>query len=198
MLRTLSALAVVLVALPTPSASASHPTRHCRFTAVSQATVTGEGTFEGVAEGVIVGAPEERLSIRCGIFVNGAMRAATPTARGIGAAATAGRVTYTRTGTEFAYLCLMYTTAHDPVEVVECYLPPTPDPSFPPRFVYDLLESVGDGVWGLVDPALCPVIESANGSYGPVEVKPGAGGTGGDVWVADTLVYDCPEYEPTA
>lgn len=47
-----------------------------------------------------------------------------------------------------------------------------------------------------VDATLCPAFQATNGSYGPVESRHGTGGTSGDVYVVDVLVWDCPPYEP--
>lgn len=60
--------------------------------------------------------------------------------------------------------------------------------------VVDALAQVGKE---FVDPTMCPVLQSLNGvSFGPVLIKPGTGGTGGDVYVNDELWWDCPTYEP--
>ena len=192
----MAGLAVGALALNAPAASAGHATVNCRFNAVSQATATGQDTWEGAAEGYIVGNAGEAVSIRCVVKVNGAVRAATAWGSGTTAATTADRVTYVRTLTEVTQLCAQYTTAHGPGET--CFA--TTTTQIPPQEVIDALDAVFDLLTEVektvIDPVVCPVLQSLNGSYGPIEIKPGTGGTGGDVYINGELWWDCPTYEP--
>ncbi|MDQ1745760.1 MAG: hypothetical protein QOD07_23 [Frankiaceae bacterium] len=73
------------------------------------------------------------------------------------------------------------------------------DPQIPPQFVLDWLNAVFDDLTAAeiayVDPAVCPALVAAAGSYGPVTIGPD-----GDVFLPDpydlglTPVYDCPPY----
>lgn len=73
------------------------------------------------------------------------------------------------------------------------------DPQLPPQFVVDWLNAIFDDLTaaevGYVDPAVCPALVAAAGSYGPVTIGPD-----GDVFLPDpyalgvTPVYNCPPY----
>jgi hypothetical protein len=113
MRRIVSAGAVVAaVALTAPGAAAGHVNATCRVTSLSSSVATGRSTYEGVAEGAVAGTPNESVSIRCVVKVNGAVRVATDRGSGSGVATTAGRVTFTASLTDVMQLCAQYTSAH--------------------------------------------------------------------------------------
>ena len=134
--RTIVAgLVVGLLATYAPVATAGHAIVGCRMNSLSQATATGQDTWEGVAEGYVIGNTGEAVSVRCVVRVNGAVRAATNWGNGTTAATTADRVTYIRTLTEVAQLCAQYVTGHGPGET--CFDVSTT--AVPPPEVYDVL-----------------------------------------------------------
>lgn len=140
----IAALAAGLVALNAPAVSANHATVNCRFDSQSQAAVTGQDTWEGFAQGYIIGNAGESVTIRCVVKVNGSNRAATAWGSGTTVATTADRVTYVRTLTEVVQLCAQYTTAHGAGET--CFAVSTTQ--LPPQEVIDAVESVSDLVGG--------------------------------------------------
>lgn len=95
----------------TPPLGPDDPTIECRLQAVTQSVLTGRDVWEGVAEGVILGAVGEPVSIRCVVKVNGGIRAATDWGTGTTLAASASRVTYTRAATESIAICAQYVTS---------------------------------------------------------------------------------------
>lgn len=212
---TIVAMAAGALGITAPVASAAHEQVSCRFNAVTQATATGQDTWEGVAEGYVIGNAGENVSVRCVVRVNGTVRAATDWGTGVTAATTQGRVTYTRTLTEVTQLCAQYTAASHGTGVREiCFT--TTTQQIPPQEVYDLvidplfdilidiaeqIDSAIHDVELIVDQQICDDLTALNGSYGPVEIKPGTAdpntnARGGDVWVNGELFWDCPGYEP--
>ena len=204
-------VAVGAVALYAPVASASHATVNCRFNAVSQATATGQDTWEGHAQGYIVGNTGEPVSIRCVVKVNGTVRAATAWGSGNTVATTQDRVTYVRTLTQVTQLCAQYTTSHGAGET--CFA--TTTTQVPPQEVYDALDAVIteidnalgqlDPVFDIihdievtyVDPVACPALAARAGTYGGPPPLPVITITAnGDILVDGELWWDCPGYEP--
>ena len=184
----MAGLAAGALALNAPVASAGHEQVLCRFNAVSQATATGQDTWEGVAEGIVVGNPTEAVSIRCVVRVSGVIAAATVPGSGTGVATTADRVTYARTLTQVTQLCAQYTSSHGASET--CFA--TTTTQVPPQEVIDALYPV--------DVAICSVLDDHNGfDNGVIRIQPGTadqnGNTGGDVYVNGALFWDCPGYE---
>ena len=179
-----AATAAGALALHAPAASATHEYTRCTLRAAQVNGVTGDGTYEGVAAGVAA-APGDTVAIRCVIWVNGQLRAATPLSPATpGVAATAGYVGFVAESTDSVALCAEVTTSHGTTEHCPWITPPLP---------YDVLEYVADEVDGLfydsVDPALCPALADAAPGVPPVVV------TGdGDVLVGGELVWDCPPY----
>ena len=204
----MTALAVSALALNAPAASAGHATVSCRFNAVSQATATGQDTWEGAAEGYIVGNTGEAVSIRCVVKVNGAVRAATSWGSGTTVATTADRVTYVRTLTEVTQLCAQYVTAHGPGET--CFA--TTTTTIPPAEFWDAVDLVWETVFGALDPVFDEITEIEKTYIDPTaceELKKHAGTYGGpppapvivitaegDVYIDGDLFWDCPPYEP--
>lgn len=177
------------LALNAPVASASHEQVTCRFNSVSQATVTGQDTWEGVAEGIVVGGAEA-VAIRCIVRVGTSIRAATDWGTGTGVATTAGRVTYTRTLSEVTQLCAQYTTASEGAKEV-CF--GTTTLQVPPQEVIDALEPVDDA---FCDAAIGPGKAISAPTF---DVRPGSPDRGGnpsyDLYVNGGIFYDCPGYE---
>lgn len=201
----MAGLAVVALALNAPAASANHATINCRFNAVTQAAATGQDTWEGVAEGYIVGNPDETVNIRCVVRVNGSVRAATDYGSGQAVATTSGRVTFTRTLTEVTQLCAQYSITRNgqPVESGEvCF--GTTTTQIPPQEVIDALQPVFDKLTEIevtyVDPNLCPLLKPLIGrDIGPLSIRGGkndsTGTPGADIYVNNALFWDCPGYE---
>ena len=218
----MAGLAVSALTINAPAASADHHQFNCRFNALTQATATGQDTWEGVAQGYVIGNSGEAVSIRCVVKVNGVQRAATDWGSGTTYATTQGRVTYTRTLTEVTQLCAEWTLSGTPGS--HCFS--TTTTQIPPQEVYDLvidpvfdiLIALEEQLWTqyldplyqnhvrpierLIDQQLCDELAAANGTYGPIEIKegtadPATGAKGGDVYVDGELFWDCPGYEPT-
>lgn len=132
-------LAAGAVASNAPAASASHQSVGCRYVAVSNPTVTGVDTWEGVAIGYIVGDPGEPVSIRCVVRVGGSVRAATDWGTGVaGVTVTSGRVTYTKSSSAVAQICAQYTTSHGGGET--CFA--AAGTEIPPQQVADAVDAV--------------------------------------------------------
>ena len=204
----MAALAVSALALNAPAASAGHQTVSCRFNALSQGTVTGQDTWEGAAQGYIVGNAGESVSIRCVVRVNGAVRASTSVGVGTTVATTADRVTFAATLTETTQLCAQYTTAHGSGET--CFA--TTTTTIPPDEVWDAIDAVfelffdtADPVFDEItkiekehiDPKLCPELAKLKGTYGgPPPVPVIVITEFGDIYIDGILFWDCPPYEP--
>lgn len=106
MLPKILAPAVVAATLVTSPAAADHATFDCGYDSVSQETVTGADTFVGAAYGYVVSpTPEEGVSIRCFVMVNGVEATTTNPAAGTTAAVTAGRITFTAYENDTVVLC---------------------------------------------------------------------------------------------
>ena len=214
----MAGLAVSALAINAPAASANHLQVNCRFNAVTQATATGQDTWEGAAEGYIVGDAGESVAVRCIVRVNGAIRAQTDWGTGSTFATTAGRVTYTRTLTEVTQLCAQYTSSHGGTQTAPhevCF--GTTTTQIPPQEVYDLvIDPLFDILIGIeeeinnitqpyeeeIDRQFCDELAALNDVVnGPVvDVRPGTadanGNRGGDVYINNILFWDCPGYEP--
>ena len=178
-LELLTALAVA--GAIAPPASAGHAAVNCKFVAVSYPLVTGQDTWEGIADGYLVANPGENASLRCVIKVNGAVRAATARSSGISTVTTGDRVTYVRTSTESVQVCAQYTTGHGSAE--SCRTAETVQA--PPPEVVDF----GNAVSEAADVFACAMAARLAGAYGPAEIKPD-----GDTYVNGTLVWDCAPY----
>lgn len=197
MLERLVTLCVAAAALTlhVPGASADHVSTFCELRAAEYSLVTGEYTWEGIAYGYVSGHLGEQVSARCVVRVNGGIRAATAWNTGTTLVTMSDRVTYVRMASEVVQVCAQYTTSHGYTET--CFA--TTTMQVPPQEVIDAISLAGDLVRqagkDYADPLVCPVLQSLNGSYGIIEIRPGSGGTGGDVYVDGTRVYDCPFYE---
>lgn len=201
---------ILLVTLAIAAASVGAPAAHaagadtihggCFFDTDEQAIVTS-GQNVGVIGDYSVtqdpsGLPTD-ATVTCSIIVNGVEAPGTRFSySGAGVQNGVDRISYTAADTDWVDICQSVTFA-DGTTQTEC--PPWSDPSFPPQFVIDLLNGVFDAVnaaiVGYVDPAVCPELVAAAGSYGPITIEPD-----GDVFVPDPVglfdgpLYDCPPY----
>jgi hypothetical protein len=206
----ISTLAIGALALNAPIAHADNPPASvgCRFNGVTQATATGQDTWESVVEGWIVGDPNTTVSIRCEIRVSGGGTYSTATVSGNTVATVEEHVTYVRTLTQTTTICAVWTDNNGGESGEVCV--PTTTTQIPPQEVIDALQVVFDLLNGIevqyVDPLICPIIDQLydaglTGVPGVVEFVDGSpdplGADGDvDVYVAGTLFYDCPGYEP--
>jgi hypothetical protein len=213
----ISTLAIGALALNAPIAHADNPPASvgCRFNGVTQATATGQDTWESVVEGWIVGDAGTDVSVYCEIRVSGGgtyPATAVPAPGNTVAVWGPQHVTYVRTLTQSVQLCAVWTDDNNHESGETCA--GTTTTQIPPQEVLDLLQFVFDTIDGVttplekqfVDPIVCPVIDQAydagvTGVPGVVELVDGspdpAGADGdADVYVAGALFYDCPGYEP--
>ena len=187
MLTKILALAVTAAALTVSPAAADHAEFDCGFDTVSQADVTGDDVFTGAAYGYIASpTPEEGVSVRCYITVDGVERASTNLAAGTNAAVTFGRVTYTASDVQTVALCTEWRAGQE--NGTTCF---SPDPTqIPPHPPHDFLGSVFDLISGLFGPE-CLVLQAlAPGVPGVVDID-----SEGDVAIAGIPFWDCPPFE---
>jgi hypothetical protein len=180
MLRKTLVAAAAAALLAPPAALAGPPaTSDCSFQSVAQEQATG-GVYEGAAAGYVVAGPADTVAVSCVLYVNGTRVATTPTGTGVGAAATAGRLTFAAGDTDVVHLCRVVTVNGSTEEICFDHYDPYP---------WWLL----DELWPdptVLDPAVCPVLASLAGEYGPVTVN-----GQGDVFVAGEPQWDCPPYD---
>jgi hypothetical protein len=106
------------------------------------------------------------------------------------------RFSYTASDLGWAYPCEQVTFADGTTQLWNCGEGPF---YFPPRPVDDALYVADNAItaayMSVIDPAVCPALVRAAGTYGPVTIEPD-----GDVDVPDPLdlwvgqFYDCPPY----
>lgn len=170
-MRTTLALVALALAVPAHGASADEPAYGCTVRSVQQEAATGsEPTLIGLGWAVHADAV---VTITCSITVNGVETSRTPTGIGYTLAATAGQLhVVADPERDSVAVCATATVAGHP-PVTYCYDAGTSP--VPPRPVTELVDAAFDLVFTPVDAALCPVL-------------------GGDVYVADVFVWDCPPY----
>jgi len=104
------AASAAALALAAP-AHADHTTQECGFQSFQQGNVTND-RYTGEAEGHIVGAPGEAVSIACEIRVNGVAVDATSRGTGTTAAVTVGVIRYFADDDDTVDICALVTHAH--------------------------------------------------------------------------------------
>lgn len=163
-----TAFACALV-LPAP-ARAGEPLYGCQFRPMQQEFVTGSN-YSVQAEGVVAHAGLADVTITCTIEVDGVEVGRTLTGTGTAVAATVGWIAYAASETSEVRGCAIATVAGHEV-FQRC--PPSRSTQIPPQEVVDIVEDVFEATY-VADETLCPVL-------------------GGDVYVADVFVWDCPPY----
>ena len=185
----MASLAVSALALNVPAAHAEHAQYDCGFETLAQETATGgQDTYTGAAYGFIASpTPQESVSIRCYVSVDGSDQGGTNTGSGTNFATTQGQVTFTASDTQEVLLCAEWSAGSEGPEV-ECF--PTTNTQIPPQPVIDLLDQIFAAT-GAVDFLLCPILGGlAPGVPGVLDITPE-----GDVSIAGSLFWDCPPYE---
>lgn len=173
----------------------------CFFNTVSSAAVTGD-VYDGVIGDWSVttkDAAPTGATVTCWVAVNGVEAPGTRfTYSGTGVQVGADPISYEAATGDIVTECELIVFA-DGVSDYGCPIDHG-DPQFPPQFVLDTIAGVLDAVTEAevtyVDPAVCPVLVAAAGSYpGGITVAPD-----GDVYVPDPYalglspVWDCPPY----
>lgn len=183
-------LAVSALGVTAPVAQATAPIAFdCRAAVFADAYLTGDDhTFTGFAVGFVVSRePVENVSIRCYIAVDGGQISSTPPGSGLGAAATAGQVTYTAFDGQDVRVCADWTAGAD--SGTSCFAVNV----IPTAIGRDLLEAtaafVDEVLWILgVTPIICPILQALTpGIPNIVDID-----AEGDVTVLATKVIDCP------
>lgn len=137
-------------------------------------------------------------TVTCWITVNGVEAPGTRYSfSGFGVQAGAHPVSFTASDIDIVTLCWSVDFADGTSYEPECLT--TIGKPLVPWWITDdeniVLGAVDDAEVTYVDPVVCPALEAARGSYGPVTVA-----ADGDVYIADpiglqpTPYYDCPPY----
>jgi hypothetical protein len=204
------------LALATAPAAADPPDRTyydggCSFNSVNQRDLDGD-TWRGQMYGYVVASsgtpaanPVRVTALRCELRVNWVPVLTVDDARTAGPFAVIAPtpIEYTASDGDTVSLCTYVDTLDAQGRAnsfVDCgALGPTTVPPQPVTWTVEgVVEALGpvldvvDGVWiGTVDPVVCPVLAG----LGPSPAEDLVGITPeGDVYVAGSLVYDCPPY----
>lgn len=150
MLAKALVLAVSALTLATPPARATPASVDCGFDSVAHALVTGgPDTYTGVAYGYAMSyTPEEAVSVRCLLYVDGVVAASTDPGTGTNVAQTAGRVTFTATETQSVTLCAEWSAGSE--SGIRC--PESTGEPFPPDEFWDFVGSLPGFVLDLLPP----------------------------------------------
>jgi hypothetical protein len=211
---TLAACALLLGLAHPASADPPNDAKHagsCSFDSVSQVSVTGPDQHAGVVYGFAVAYsptpahnPVTMVRMQCELFVDGVLATSVD-------ARTAGPVgvleptpiRYTARVDQILELCTETETvdAHgQTASYLDC--PHATHPIIPPDGFVEFVDSVFEAVnpvsdaliaaeVAYVDPVVCPVLVSLapRDVPGLLRIEPD-----GDLYVADTLIWDCPPY----
>ena len=195
-MRLLPALtATLLLAVPAPARAADEYAGGCGFDSVAP---PGSDTYTGALYAVVVVPRATIMTVTCYVTVNGVEHANTRlTTGGIGLTAGARAIEFTARYDQAVGFCEFVELADQP-GVVHGGCVPIEQPTQPPLELDDALEPVVHAIYPLyrflvdgLDPAACPVLAGAAGTYGGVlTVRPD-----GDVHVGDEWVWNCPPYD---
>jgi hypothetical protein len=172
----LAAVSLAMLAVGAPPSHAAPTTAQCGGVAFAQKEVTGGSeTYTGTLYGYAVFDDLGTHTFRCYVTVDGAEQSATPTQSGSSAIAAAGQVTFSVSPGQTVVECLEIDGATlncHPVDMIA--LGPLPS------------------VRSLVDPILCPILQSLAPGVPPViKIE-----SDGDLSVFTTgRLYDCPPYD---
>ena len=210
MLRAVLAALTLGTALVTPAAAGPpddypHLTGGCSFLSVETSPGQQSGEMDALAVAYSVWYEHNPVTIdylTCDLAVydeNGINVVATVHADTAGPLAFAPPVpvSYAADPDDIVLLCESYrlVDAHGRTFTEDDRCWQTPDPTFPPRVVRDVVEYYGQGaldaVWAVVDPPLCALLVQArpHAVPGVLDIE-----ADGDVYVAGGLVWDCPPY----
>lgn len=192
MRRTL-AIALTLLASVAPPAQASTRANGCGI-AVFGRTVTGSDTWTGVVYGFVV-APEEDVSIRCYLTVDGVPvpGGSTGTMTGSTATVTATTVSYLAANPKAVQVCTEWTAGSE--GGTRCASSPNAGVTVPPETqpLVDAFYDVWYSFWSVADVAdlmECPILATLTpGVPGIVDID-----NQGDVVVLGNWLWDCPPY----
>ena len=177
--------ALTLCAAVAQPAAAHEPSTYeggCGFESIAHEHVGGADRYVGIAyAAVAVHSPDHgnpvSATVTCEIEVDGVVEpTAVVSGSGTGIVVAAGQIAFTAGLDSIVRLCETVDFTSDGTPTVRvCEEPPriVIPPSEYPQVISLLLELFNEHV----DPAVCEE-------------------TGGDLWVGDVLVWDCPPYEP--
>lgn len=177
--------ALTLCAAVAQPAAAHEPSTYeggCGFESVTQEYAGGENRFAGIAYAAVAvyspghGNPVS-ATVTCEVTVDGVVQpTATVSGSGTGLVVAAGPIAFAVDWDSQVAMCETVDFTSDATPTVRvCEEPPriVIPPSEYPQVISLLLELFNEHV----DPAICEQ-------------------TGGDLWVGDVFVWDCPPYEP--
>jgi hypothetical protein len=186
----LAGVAVAMTVFNAPIAHAAVIRSGCGFNAGSQETVTGPGTFTGVAYGYAVFDDQGSHTLRCYVTVDGAEQNSTGTSVGRTFVATEGTVSYHADEGASVDLCTE-------IDGVTVFCGGADESQIPPQEAIDLLDTVFATIDSTLlqieeqlDPLICPVLAIVRGIPGVIDIN-----DEGDTTVIGLgPVYDCPPY----
>ena len=191
------ALVVGVLVFAAPGAAQAAPGDGCGFTSVTD-PLGGDDDWRGVIDLHYVPPVGQSATVSCEFYVDGVSQGIKlGPVSGTGVIVAAGPFTYTAGRDQRIRMCMHIAVAGVPQPDI-CFEMRDPDP-IPPDEVVELIDDViglANTVVVLFDPALCSALRAAaptvNGLNRPTVLR--INPTYGDVYLLDSLFWDCPPY----